>query len=192
MSTLSFTLVGVGAVEALCGAFIVFAPFTAIEWIVGRTFTIGASHTGVAPLISQLGSLRLTVSLFLLSIGLCGSTKSIAPDVVDIFVTIAIAYCGFLQPYMLLFRGHQRMPVASQIILCLLEGFALLISMAAESHFNIPALSNRLSFVFATVVMVCSLLVVAVGGDCLPHPREFPMFKKSHAFLSQPGPLVAA
>ena len=162
------TLLVVGAIEGIIGAALIFMPSISTEWIVGRTLTVGASQTGVATIVSQMGSQRLTVSLFLLAIGVCGHSETIAPDAISVLASIAVAYFGFLQPYMLRFRSHYRTPVGNQIFLCMLEGFALLVSIAADDKFDMGDLATRPGFVFATVAMVCSLLLSLMGRRASP------------------------
>ena len=140
-------------------------PGLALQLILGRTLTVGASKApGVAPLISQTGALRLALSVFLLAIGLCGTSASMAPGAVRMLAGVAVVYCGLLQPYMLLFRSHHRMPVGWQVSLCLLEGLALTLAMAADESFDMTELAHKTSFVFATVVMVCAVLLTLAGG----------------------------
>ena len=100
-------MLAVGGVEAIVGAIFVFAPGLALQLVLGRTLTVGASKApGVAPLISQTGALRLALSVFLVAIGLCGASESMEPDATRMLAAVAVASRGLLQPYMLLFRSH--------------------------------------------------------------------------------------
>jgi len=95
---------------------------------------------------------------------MCGASGTMAPEAIRTLAGVAVAYVGLLQPYMLLFRSHHRMPVGWQVGLCLLEGFTLVGAVAADASFDFTALAHQTSFIFAAVVMVCAVLLTVAGG----------------------------
>jgi len=171
-SLVPYAMLTVGGVELVIGALFVFAPGTALQLVLGRTLTVGAGTApGITPLISQTGALRLALSVFLLAIGMCGASDSMAPEAIRMLAGVAVVYCGLLQPYILLFRSHHRMPVGWQVGLCLVEGFAIVAAIAADGDFDMATLAHRNSFVFSAVVMLCAVLLTLAGGAkscCVP------------------------
>ncbi|KAL1525893.1 hypothetical protein AB1Y20_020721 [Prymnesium parvum] len=161
--TSSAAMIGVGVVEALIGGAFVLVPSTVLPCLLGRTLTVG--NTGVAPLVATAGALRLTVAAFLLAIGACGVTGSVAPEAVRVLAAVAVLYCGLLKTYVLLFRSHKRMPTSWQAALALLEAAVLVGALAADGGFQPAELAHQVSFVFSAVVFICSLLLVLVAAS---------------------------
>jgi hypothetical protein len=152
------TLLTIGVVECSWGAWVLIFPGLTLPCVVGRLLTVGASSSSPAllPMLGQVGSIRFALGLMIIA---AATSHSSAMDT-HTFEAAIVAHACLLQPFVLTFRSHPKLPVGMFMALSLLEGGALLCGLAADAAFDLSALAGEPAFIAAAA----SFLVGVVLG----------------------------
>ena len=178
MAALSgFALLGVGAVESLCGLYCLLFPATALTSIVGRYLSVGAvqSSPALLPMISQAGALRLALGVLILSY----ATGPMPGATAHKLEACVVAHTCLLQPFAATFRSHPRMPVGGGLALSLLEGCALVLGMAVDADFETDVLLSSTYFLATLVMLALGLLLAILGSSRAPRLSTLSGFSRT-------------
>jgi hypothetical protein len=173
-SFVSCALLGVGALEALWGAYALLLPDKALTLVAGQLLSVGASVSpALLPSIAQGGALRL-------ALGLLAVAAAAAPEAADFVGAAVVAHTCVLQPLAVVCRSHVRMPKRDALTLSLLEGAVLVGAIFADLDFDVDALMLHpfclASAAFFLIGLLLSLLAFSratclvgkTGDDGLP------------------------
>lgn len=164
MAMAGYALLGVGALESVCGLYHLLFPTAALPGIVGRFLSVGAvqSSPALVPMIAQAGALRLALGVIVLGY----ATGPMANSTAHKLEACVVAHTCLLQPFVATFRSHVRMPMGGASALSLLEGCALVLGMAVDADFEVGALLQSIYFLASLALLLLGLLF-ALLACCL-------------------------
>ena len=157
------TLTIVGGVEALWGAYLLLFPSQTLSCTIGHLLSVGApaSSPALLPTMAQVGALRLSIGLLILSIATSHSANG--GEAVHTFEAAAVAHACLLQPFVATCRTHPRLPVGNMLLLSLLEGGAIVGGMAYDLDFDVHALAKRPVFLAAAAFLVAGVMLALLA-----------------------------